>query len=401
MYRLRYLLVVWSVPLLLSVATFAFVRAGYDAWVGFLFFTLLLLSVGVAFRVGGEALAARIRSGTDVLACRGRRVVVGGGYSALLRKEALVGRPVRLPSGPAACAGWYHAGTSIRDLQAHLRRRGLTLSGHPSAVGTTLGGWIYSNSHGSGGTLWKSSLGAVQVEEQDARGATVRCFRLPHKKVLFGDAARDADLRQYIIREVEVKPVLNVTTERVAFDVRTEADVARFLTTPSFLRLVIVLPRRTTAFVWAPTAAPAGGNALTELLCPPWLATVVPFLFRLLPRRWWTRRLPLSDAHVFGPRTSLPFLELWALSFSFLYDNFEMFVACSVTPPLLHRVLAHLQAAFDDGRLRGRCDVRCGATKLFIDFALTGGSAGAFEVVRGAIPRARIVLHRGKLQVEP
>ena len=401
MYRVIFIAKVWGGPVVVASLVYAIHRATYEAvWMPHVLTSLLVVWV-LAWMC---ALGGRLRVAAHVLSGArwrrtGKRVVVGGGYSALLRKQALDGRPVQMPSGRVD-REWWHAGTSIRHVQHRLAREGMTLSGHPSALDTTLGGWIFSNSHGSGGTLWKSSLGRLLVEEQDDQGLALRRFQVRSKKALFGDAARDQDLSRYLIRKVEVLPVPNAVTQRCAFDVHTLQDATRFLTTPSYVRLLMVTAHVATAFLWTPTDATAtGGHPLMEWVWPPWLATILPG-FHLPPRRWWTRRVRLRDVHVFGPSAALPLLSLPFLSFSFLYNNFEVFVSIAVTPTLLLRTVTLLHTAFRDGRLRGRCEVRCGARKLFLDFALVGTpSRAAFEVVADALGSdTRVVLHRGKYQ---
>ena len=91
-------------------------------------------------------------------------VPVGGGWSFFLNKTPLVGRPIYASRGLRA-SGRFGAGTRIKTLQKRLVRSGQTLYSYPSIENGTLGGWIASGSHGSGGTLWKPSIGSILVRD--------------------------------------------------------------------------------------------------------------------------------------------------------------------------------------------------------------------------------------------
>ena len=393
MYRVTLILCSWLIPV-------AFV--GSAIWIvhGASAILIVLWSLSTTLLLfNRRRISSRVLSGVGIPRT-GRQIVIGGGYQALLQKKSLDnGCVLRVKSGPAERDRWWHAGTSIREIQHELAKSGLSLTGHPSATATTLGGWVFSNCHGSGGTLWKPCIGEVRVQEQDDDGNLGRTFDVGHKSQ-FGDAKSESELRKYIIREVEVTPVPNSETERVAFDVRDETDCVKFLGMPSYLRLIIVKPYISTAFVWKrPSGVEENRNWFTELVFPPWLATILPsFLFRFPNRERWNRRMSLQQANVFGPSANLPLLELMVLPLSLLYTNFELFVVCNVSSGLLFRIVATFEKAFSSGILKGRVDIRCGEKKLFLDCALTGSYSPVFELLQKAIPHAQYSLHRGKFQ---
>ena len=149
-----------------------------------------------------------------------QHVPAGGGWSFFLNKQALRGRPVYAKSGLQTSGRW-GAGTKIKDLQAALVRDGLTLSSYPSVQNGTLGGWIASGSHGSGGTLWKSNFGDIVV--RDLRSGHEFTTR---PKALFHRRARIDECRRYLILEVQVTPHANVWCKKLARKMAT-ADTRR------------------------------------------------------------------------------------------------------------------------------------------------------------------------------
>lgn len=398
MYRVTYVLVTWGWLGALA-ASVALPDPAH------LYALALMGALTLACVCAGDVVASRIRSG--VCSGSGRKVVIGGGQQAMLQKRALVGVPIRVPRGRQEDREWWHAGTAISEVQHTLACEGLTLPSHPSATSATLGAWAFTNSHGTGGTLWTPSLGQLRVNEQDESGCVIREFVVSSKNVLFGDGVDEAYARRYIVTGVQVKAIPERVVRRRAFDLTGVDDCESFLRTPTHLRAIFVTKAVSTAFVWEPTSSgtAAGGNVLVEWFVPPWFATILPGrLFAAVPRDRWTRCMSLRAANRFGPsfEENFPLLTTFAYSFSFLYENFELFIVCPVTAELLWRVCRTIQEAFAGGELKGRCELRCGSKKLFVDFAIVGGgSSRAMEVVADAIGEGYVVsLHRGKCDVD-
>lgn len=404
MYRLTLIIKTWVVPavLILGLVFVSNYRYTYTPYIPYILVPSILLAFLLTILcVGRHKIASRLLSGKTCNSA-GPQIIIGGGYQALLQQKFLSSGSIsRVKSGRSTEDGWWHAGTSIRDIQYELGKKSLSLTSHPSSLSTTIGGWIFSNAHGSGGTLWKSNFKTIRVDEQDSCGNMIKTFDITRKSYLFGDDKIEKDVRKYIIRQVQISPVSNDVTERLAFDIQNEDDCNCFLSKPSYLRLIMVKSSVATAFLWVPTShsLKENKNFWTELLYPPWLATLLPsVLFKCIHRKRWNRYMTLKNANIFGPSDDFPIIEAMFLPFSFLYYNFELYVKCNVTPALLLRTIKIMQSAFSSGKLKGRVEIRGSRSKLFLDFALTSSYVAAFEALHEAIPNASFVLHRGKFQ---
>ena len=89
---------------------------------------------------------------------------VGSGWSFFLDKGRRKGNVyyTRHMRGELS-DGYFGSGTMIKEVQSILKKQNKTLFSYPSIENGTLGGWIASGSHGSGGTLWKTSFGKITV----------------------------------------------------------------------------------------------------------------------------------------------------------------------------------------------------------------------------------------------
>ena len=319
-------------------------------------------------------------------AAASRPVVLGGGWSWVLQRRACPPNVILCAQGYTGEGRWWHAGTTIRELQHRLALEGLTLSGHPSILSATLGGWIASRSHGTGGSLWVPSMGRVRVDTLDANDVL-----LPSKAHVAADM---------IIRQVEITPVKNVVCERRLSYLEDAASVRDALfVQATYLRAVFVDAYRCLCIAWVPTE---------DQTPVPWTADVPPlWLMTLLPARFrknltldsWRRRMTLRAASAFAPDP--PFL--FAASAMYTHTNFEVFVTEPSTPALIWTVCSTFRDLFARGALRGRLELRFGKGKQFLDFDLLGPATGfhhvfdALRTVYGA--NVRYELHRGKAQV--
>lgn len=307
---------------------------------------------------------------------------VGGGWSSYLQHQA-PGEVVftHKMRGEYAPNVW-GAGTTIEEVQATLRTRGQTLSGHPSILTATLGGWIFSGSHGSGGTLWKPSIDHVTVWDQVAR-RTIK----GRPKRFFNDSKTEAEQRRYLILDVRITPVPNVWCQRTAFAVTTTADAQRFLTDPSYLRLIFVNRHAATCLLWTPDV-----HRSSTPLIPAYLLSF-PGALPLPSPAYWNTRQRLSDANAFGPDPPL-LVNAVALAVT----NFELFVFTELTDTLLLQLCDAHKILFKT--LQGRLDIRYGPGKLFLDYAIVGSSSAVFATLKPLLGDVRMVLHKGKAQVE-
>ena len=364
-----------AVPVLLLVLTL------FESWVA---------GLGLAAYVGvflWSETARKLGRAGGVFAPRGKYVVLGGGWSWILRRRLFPPNFIVCERGRCASKpGWWHAGTTIREVQKTLaREEKRTLAGHPSILTATLGGWIGSKSHGTGGSLWTPTMGRVVVEEEDGARRT-----LPSKS--------HVDIDTMIVREVELLTVPNVVCERRVAYLTSEGDVAeRLFDAPTHLRAVFVDRHQSLCITWCPTN---DQTTTGETFPPPWLRSALPARAR---RGWnterWTRRMTLRDASAFGPDP--PFLLATAAIAT--HTNFEVFVKEKTTPAVIWRICGAFQELFATSNLIGRMELRFGASIQFLDFDVirfVGNTDAIFHTIRKIYgPDVTFTLHLGKAQV--
>jgi hypothetical protein len=142
--------------------------------------------------------------------------------------------------------GMWGAGTRIKDVQSYLVARGQTMASYPSIENGTLGGWIASGSHGSGGTLWTPQFARIRVRNLDTA-----VERICEPKEIFNDDLPFGE-HKYLILDVEVRSVDNIWCKKSAFKLQSAADATIFLTRPSHLRMLQIGRRGTIALLWTP-----------------------------------------------------------------------------------------------------------------------------------------------------
>lgn len=361
------LLSLWAPVGLAAVAALSDARAAY----ALLGYVLLFALFEWPRRLG--------RGGYAPAPCA-RPAVLGGGWSWVLRRRLRPANAIVCESGPAPRPGWWHAGTTIAEVQRALAREGRTLAGHPSILTATLGGWIGSGSHGSGGSLWTPTMGRLVVDEGR---------ELP-SKAHFGD--------DMVVREVEMLSVPNVLCERrLAYLERVEDVREHLFRTPTHLRAVFVDRYSALCVTWVPAAA--GAAARWPEVPALWFVTMLPARARRgLRVARWTRHMTLAQASDFAP--SPPFvLGVAAMR---THTNFEIFVTEPTTPVLVHRVCETYRALFASGAVRGRMELRFGRSKQFLDFDLVGCARfdAVFDALRAVYGgNVSYTLHKGKAQV--
>lgn len=318
-------------------------------------------------------------------------VVLGGGWSWVL------GRKACHPPNRTVCAGgrssstgrgWWHAGTTIRDVQASLACEGQTLCGHPSILTATLGGWIASGSHGSGGSLWTPTMGRLIVEDLDGVRRT-----LPSKSH-YSDGM--------VILEVELFTVENVVCERRLAYLTCYDDVYTTLfEADTHLRAVFVDKYQALCITWVPLSPSEKNGSKSGTCVPLWLMTTLPARARRnMSVARWTRRMTLRAANAFGPTP--PFLV--ATAFIALHTNFEVFVTHTSTPRLIATLCTRVRALFASGAVHGRMELRFGKRKQFLDFDLSRGAANDTDAIFHTLrdiygTDVAMTLHKGKAQV--
>jgi hypothetical protein len=301
------------------------------------------------------------------------------------------------------------AGSTIDEVQAYLCKRGESLSSHPSAGSITLGGWIASGSHGSGGTLWVPSFDKIRVRDRE----TGRVFVCQHSE-LFGKERSIEECRRYLILEVHLTPTDNVWCRKSTFKMNSLDDAHRFLAEETYLRLIQVGRRGIHCLVWT-RLTPEESGSITHV--DPHIGSQLGLWFqsdflsihqcsRARDEEWfdwpvekpekYTSKVRLRDANMYSVPPST-FTSLLGLK----YKNFEVFV---FEYALDGEVLWTLCNAFSDvftTELRGRCEVRCGKSIVFLDFVVFDlrKVEVLFSVILRVLGPVRIGLHRGKAQV--
>ena len=339
-------------------------------------------------------------------------VPLGAGWSFFLNRKGNGGRYINTntPAFQGLQHGddWWGAGTKIKDLQKHLRRRHLTLLSHPSVQNGTLGGWIASGSHGSGGTLWKPQFSRIKVKDlTDGRVFVTK------PKTLFNDTTRREDDRRYLILQVQVVAVPDVWCTNVAFKLMSEADAARYLETDTFLRMMQIGKRGTMVLLWEPeqkgdedrrapyTVSQTGLYLQSDLLSivqSNAARTSDWFDWPVEPEQNFRTKLKLSAANKF---TMEPNILTTPIGLAF--TNFEMFLQYhSFSSRILWDLTTFLEDMFQD--LYGRCELRGDANKLYLDFVVLRGANIEWIVdhVKSfwkAEAGLKIYFHKGKFQV--
>jgi hypothetical protein len=353
-----------------------------------------------------DVVAARLRSGRPLpsVSSKHRAVPVGAGWSFFLQRTPVSGTPHftreahgRLPNGR------WHAGTSIGEVYRYYRSRGQSLTGHPSMTDGTLGGWIASGSHGSGGTLWRSCVGSVTLVDQD----TDQTLQEVDPKEYFARDRSLDDERRYLITDVELLPTNNVVCRLTVRKAASVADLRPFLHDPSYLRLLQVGARGVMSCVWAPCSSACVERRSSNPVRLWWHADAMSVLQsdRARDRAWFDWPVPanldatvhLSDANYFTPN---PPLVLSTIGLH--YTNFELFVVQEDLPAeRLWRLCEALQRTFAT-EVTGRCEVRYGGGTLMLDMACrnSGTFAPIFRAVADVLGTdVAVWLHKGKMQV--
>ena len=136
---------------------------------------------------------------------------IGAGWSFYLNKNIDTKNIIECPYTGLLENGRWGAGTVIKDITTELQRQNLSFPSHPSVENGTLGGWIASGSHGSGGKRWKPSFGNIRVKNLE----TGEISDVKYKEIFNGDASIET-CRKYLILDVEIRPVEDVWIKKIA-----------------------------------------------------------------------------------------------------------------------------------------------------------------------------------------
>lgn len=316
----------------------------------------------------------------------GTATVVGGGWASYLNRT-VTAREVssRVISGEYARNVW-GAGTSIATVQRVLRKRKQTLPSHPCIMGATLGGWVFTSAHGSGGSESPPAIKSFTV--YDIKRNTVGKREYPcavwHGKSL-------EELRRYIILEVEIIPCDNICCHLRVASVNNERHVHCFMHAPSVNRMIFLDRSATLSLVWTRTSSVRTYGLGT--LVPIWLTSVGPRFFARIRTTDWSHRASLSEANHFAPDPPY-YSGLIARCFT----NFECFVRPVPSSSSMWRFMARLQELFAAEYPSARCEVRVETSTLFLDFSVLGAPHfdSIFKLIDESLHPRELLLHQGK-----
>lgn len=330
---------------------------------------------------------------------------VGSGWSLFLNKgryDTLCRET--LPYGLLKNGRWGSA-TRIKDVQQILSKENKTLFSYPSIENGTLGGWIASGSHGSGGTLWKPSIGKVNVFDRE----TGQSHDVDANTV-FSKSKSIKDVERYLIIDVEIIPHEDIWLDKIVSKVSNIADCEKFLNDESCLRMLQIGRRGIMALIWIPSK-----NDLSHE-DPHFFSRYGLYLqsdiFSIIQnsnarqKEWFD--FPVEDIDNFKSNTKLseankytPEPSLFTIPFGLLYKNFEIFVFdISLSGEKLYTISNGISDLLTT-EFSGRCELRCGKTILFLDICLwyTHDHLKCYESIVNIVGKDyKKTLHRGKFQ---
>ena len=325
--------------------------------------------------------------------CEKDTLPVGGGWSSYLNKTIFTKKQffMRKLSGRYE-NGYWGAGTTIGTLQAELAKENKTMTCHPSIMGATLGGWIFTNAHGGGGELWKPTIGKVIVyDTHECKVITVN-----KKEEIFNDSQTIKEQRRYIVLEAEIKPVENVTCFQQAFVINSEEDARRFFSKRTYLRVIFINSSESLCLTWSDNKE-GYTNYLGYLFPPGIFATkVMPhFLTCCIPKYIWNRKLSLRYANHSSGFDPPYFTGV----FAYLFTNVEVFLTVPMDSARLYDICEKLKLLLK--KTGGRCEVRYEVSKLFLDFSINSQNYSTIfqELYKMFDSTTRVTIHKGKYQV--
>lgn len=336
---------------------------------------------------------------------------IGAGWSFFLKKECICSTPLytsQTMSGRISGNRW-GSGTRIKDIQKYLTSMDQTLTSYPSIENGTLGGWIASGSHGSGGTLWNSNFGEATIYDQTMN----KTFKI-NPKLIFNDDVNVEKTRRYIILDIEVNPSQDYWCKKYTFKMNNIDDAHHFLSVDTYLRMIQIGARGIMCLMWVPlsktdmkTITHTDPHLFSQVGL--WLQADVLSIFQNKTARYkewfdfpvekperYTSKLKLSTANRF---TIEPPLLLTPIGLMFI--NFEVFVFINVEENVLYSICNKFSDIFTTD-IKGRCELRCGAAKMFLDFVVTIHSdiSTIFRTLFNLLGPVKIRLHKGKAQVD-
>ena len=336
-------------------------------------------------------------------------VPIGAGWSFYLNKNIETTNIIECPYSGLLENGRWGAATMIKDITTELQRNNLSLTSHPSVENGTLGGWIASGSHGTGGTRWKPNFGKIHVQNIE----TGEISDVKYNDI-FNDDASIEMCRKYLILDVEVNPVPDVWTKKIAFKLLGVENAQSYLFDDSYLRMMQIGKRGTMVLMWIPLSTednlkithidPHFGSQFGLRLQADVLSILQSsnarnkdwFNFPVEPSKNYTSKVKLSDANRF---TIEPPILLTPIGL--IFTNFEVFIYTTISAANLYKLCNAFSDLFTND-IQGRLELRGGNKKLFLDFVVLRNTdiTLIFKTLLQQLGPQKIRLHKGKAQVD-
>ena len=336
-------------------------------------------------------------------------VPIGAGWSFYLNKSMDTNNIIECPHTGLLENGRWGAATVIKDITTELQRQNLSFPSHPSIENGTLGGWIASGSHGSGGKRWKPNFGNIHVKNLE----TGEISDVKYKEI-FNDDTSIETCRKYLILDVEIKPVEDAWTKKIAFKLLKIEDAEAYLSDDSYLCMMQIGKRGTMILMWVPLSEkddleithidPHFGSQFGLWVQADVLSILQSsdarikdwFNFPVEPPENYTSKIKLSEANRF---TFEPPILLTPIGLAF--TNFEVFVYMTISAEQLYKLCNAFSDLFTKD-VHGRLELRGGYKKLFLDFVVLRNTDVKliFTTLLQLLGPQKIRLHKGKAQVD-
>lgn len=333
---------------------------------------------------------------------------IGAGWSFYLNKRIDATKFIQCPYSGLLENGRWGAGTLIKDITTTLQQNNMSLTSHPSVENGTLGGWIASGSHGTGGKRWKPNFGNIHVKNLE----TNEILDVKYNEIFNDDTSIEV-CRKYLILDVEVNPVEDAWTKKIAFKMLSIQDVESYLSDDSYLCMMQIGRRGTMILMWVPLSEkddleithidPHFGSQFGLWFQADVLSILQSadarnkewFNFPVEPSENYTSKVKLSEANRF---TIEPPMLLTPIGLAFI--NFEIFVYVTISAEKLYELCNVFSDMFTTD-VQGRLELRGGNKKLFLDFVVLRNTD--IEIIFAKLLQVmgpeKIRLHKGKAQV--
>tara|TARA_Y100000746_G_scaffold232407_1_gene249138 strand:+ start:813 stop:1994 length:1182 start_codon:yes stop_codon:yes gene_type:complete len=335
-------------------------------------------------------------------------VPIGAGWSFYLNKKIDAKKLIQCPYVGLLKNGRWGAGTLIKDITTELQQQNMSLPSHPSVEDGTLGGWIASGSHGTGGKRWKPNFGNIHVKNIE----TGEISDIKYNKIFNDDTPIDI-CRKHLILDVEVHPVEDVWTKKIAFKMLNTQDARSYLSDDSYLCMMQIGSRGTMILMWVPLSEeddleishidPHFGSQfglwfqadILSILQSSDARNKEWFNFPVEPAANYTSKVKLSDANRFTIEPPTLFTPI-----GLAFINFEVFVYMTISAEKLYELCNAISDLFTTD-IRGRLELRGGYKKLFLDFVVLKHTeiTFIFTTLLQILGPQKIRLHKGKAQV--